>query len=98
MRCKKKNHLEQSTSTGIGNFQFTKCHNKESFLEEETYFSTSLKRPADPEKTEKGKLIVYVVCFITQTVYNVFIFNYLDVVEFYKLRLSFSISCQVVNF
>ena len=68
-------------------------------MEEETYFSTSLKRPADPEKTEKGKLIVYVVCFITQTVYNVFIFNYLDVVEFYKLRLySFSVSCQVVNF
>ena len=67
-------------------------------MEEETYFSTSLKRPADPGKTEKGKLIVYVVCFITQTVYNVFIFNYLDVVEFYKLRLSFSVSCQVVNF
>ena len=64
-------------------------------MEEETYFSTSLKRPADPGK---GKLIVYVVCFITQTVYNVFIFNYLDVVEFYKLRLSFSVSCQVVNF
>ena len=68
-------------------------------MEEETYFSTSLKRPADQEKTEKGKLIVYVVCFITQTLYNVFIFNYLDVVEFYKLRLySFSVSCQVVNF
>ena len=49
-------------------------------MEEETYFSTSLKRPADPEK---GKLIVYVACFITQTVYNVLIFNYLDVVEFY---------------
>ena len=30
-------------------------------MEEETYFSTSLKRPADPEKTEKGKLIVYVI-------------------------------------
>ena len=42
-------------------------------MEEKTYFSTSLKRPADQEKTEKGKLIVYVVCFITQTVYNVFI-------------------------
>ena len=65
-------------------------------MEEETYFSTSLKRPADQEKTEKG--IVYVVCFITQTVYNVFIFSYLDVVEFYKLRLSFSVSCQVANF
>ena len=67
-------------------------------MEEETYFSTSLKRPADQENMEKGKLIVYVVCFITQTLYNVFIFNYLDVVEFYKLRLSFSVSCQVVNF
>ena len=53
------------------------------FLDEETYFSTSLKRPADPEKTEKGKLIFYVVCVITQTVYNVLTFNYLDVVEFY---------------
>ena len=53
------------------------------FWEEETFFSTSLKRPADPEKTEKGKLIVYVVCVITQTVYNVLTFNYLDVVEFY---------------
>ena len=52
------------------------------FWEEETFFSTSLKRPADPEKTEKGKLIVYVVCVITQTVYNVLTFNYLDV-EFY---------------
>ena len=51
-------------------------------MEEETYFSTSLKRPADPEKTEKGKLIVYVVCVITQTVYNLLTFNYLDV-EFY---------------
>ena len=48
-------------------------------MEEETYFSTSLKRPADPEETEKGKLIVYVVRFITQTVYNVLIFNYVDV-------------------
>ena len=54
----------------------------DSFLEKETYFSTLLKRPADPEKTEKGELIVYVVCFITQTAYNVLIFNYLDVVEF----------------
>ena len=53
------------------------------FLEEETYFSTSLKRPAHPEKTEKGKLIVYVVCVITQTVYNVLTFKCLDVVEFY---------------
>ena len=53
------------------------------FWEEETFFSTSLKRPADPEKTETGKLIVYVVCVITQTVYNVLTFNYLDVVEFY---------------
>ena len=48
-------------------------------MEEETYFSTSLKRPADPEKTEKGNLIVYVVRFITQTLYNVLIFNYVDV-------------------
>ena len=46
------------------------------------YFSTSLKRAADPEKTEKGKIIFYVVCFITQTAGNVLIFNYLDVVEF----------------
>ena len=53
------------------------------FWEEERFFSTSLKRRADPEKTEKGKLIVYVVCVITQTVYNVLTFNYLDVVEFY---------------
>ena len=44
-------------------------------MEEETYFSTSLKRPAHPEK---GKLIVYVPCFITQAVYNVLIFNYLE--------------------
>ena len=66
----------------MGNFKFTKCYNKESFLEEETHFSTSLKRPADLEKTEKGKLIVYLVCFITETVYNVLIFNYLNVVEF----------------
>ena len=70
------------------------------FWEEETFFSTSHKRPADPEKTEKGKLIVYVVCVITQTVYNVLTFNYLDVVEFYIsfVRLSFSVSCQVMNF
>ena len=47
-------------------------------MEEETYFSTSLKRPADLEKTEKGNL-VYVVRFITQTMYNVLIFNYVDV-------------------
>ena len=49
------------------------------FWRRKRIFSTSLKRPADPEKTEKGKLIVYVVRFITQTVYNVLIFNYVDV-------------------
>ena len=74
-RLAKKTHLKQSISAGKGNFKFKKYYNKESFLEEETYFPTSLKRPADPEK---GKLIVYVACFITQTVYNVLIFNYLE--------------------
>ena len=66
MRCKKNSSKAKSIGwAGMGNFKFTKCYNKESFLEEETHFSTSLKRPADLEKTEKDKLIVYVVCFIT---------------------------------
>ena len=36
---------------------FTKCYNRV-FFGGGNVFSTSLKRPADPGKTEKGKLIV----------------------------------------
>ena len=72
-RVAKKTHLKQSTSAGMGNFEFTKCYNKV-FVKGNVFFhftETSC-RP------EKGRLIVYVACFITQTVYDVLIFNYLE--------------------
>ena len=53
----KRTHLKRSTSAGMGNFEFTKCY-KRVFFGGGNVFSTSLTRPADPGKTEKGKLIV----------------------------------------
>ena len=53
----KRTQLKQSTPAGMGNFQFTKCYNGV-FFGGGNVFSTSLKRPADPRKTEKGKFIV----------------------------------------